>query len=178
MENLILYNALKQGGNILGYPKNVEELRAWLKDNHGANLKWERAALTVKEDTVKQEVFPAKTVKILSESSGGFCILIDNKSSWLTLDIEPHHWIFTDEYFGIFIYGEVVVSITIYSYMANFLENRDVRMVLNCSVSDGNYDASLRRLNEEQVKYCLERETRKTGINKLKSQARRLNMEV
>lgn len=53
-------------------------------------------------------------------------------------------------------------------------KNEAVRWILNCSVGDSNWESALRRLTQEEIGYCLVNEKRKSVINKLNAQKRRL----
>ena len=53
-----------------------------------------------------------------------------------------------------------------------------VRWVLGCSVGDVNWRNAVPRLTDEELRYCLERETRKTARKRLLAEARRRGLDL
>lgn len=54
------------------------------------------------------------------------------------------------------------------------MESREaVRWIRHCSISDPNWSDAMKRLTDEELAYCLDRETRKSAISKLLSEHRR-----
>lgn len=50
---------------------------------------------------------------------------------------------------------------------------KNVDWILHNSVTDPNYDNWVPRLTDEELLYCLERERRKSGLAKLRAEAKR-----
>lgn len=55
---------------------------------------------------------------------------------------------------------------------------KNVDWILNNSVTDPNYDNVLPRLTNEELLYCLDRERRKSGLTKLRAEARRRGLNL
>lgn len=53
-----------------------------------------------------------------------------------------------------------------------------VRWILNCSVGDSNFDSKIPKLTDEELIYCLRNENRKSGLQKLRAEARKRGMEI
>lgn len=56
--------------------------------------------------------------------------------------------------------------------------SKNTDWILYCSVSDINYKSHLRELTDEELRYCLQKETRKASISRLQSEARRRKLTV
>lgn len=54
----------------------------------------------------------------------------------------------------------------------------NVSWILNCSVGDVNWTTALRRLTDDELRYCLEHERRATALRRLRAEARRRGLEV
>jgi hypothetical protein len=57
-------------------------------------------------------------------------------------------------------------------------ERSNVRWILECAVDDGNWREALPKLTDEELRYCLLKEKRKTALTKLKALARKRNKEA
>ncbi|MDH6372850.1 hypothetical protein M2444_004679 [Paenibacillus sp. PastF-3] len=54
-------------------------------------------------------------------------------------------------------------------------ESENIKWVLHCSCNDENARNAIKRLSDDDLRYCLEKETRKTGIQNLLKEARSRN---
>lgn len=59
------------------------------------------------------------------------------------------------------------------------MESRpNVLWILHCSCSDLNYKNAIPRLTNEELVFCLQKETRTSGLKMLRAEARRRKLET
>lgn len=163
-------------------PRCKEDLGKWFKDNPNASFKMTKVSMTSKEGVLSREISHVKRVLKSVEEKGVY--FTDGEGSiisWFGLDsLKDQQLIFTDNYFAVFLLeemyklqGKEIITLTTmqYDYEHSKTLSRNINGILNCSVNDDNFDAALKRLTDGELKYCLEHETRKTGLKKLKRES-------
>lgn len=56
--------------------------------------------------------------------------------------------------------------------------SNNVNWILHCSCSDLNYKLAVPKLTDQELLYCIGQEKRKSGLQQLKREAKKRNLEV
>ena len=163
-------------------PTDKFSLISWFTRNQGVPVIYSMS-LTVREGNLptlaERAHFVSSEKRYISRvtEDGVYVKTESGTETWL--HIKDLDFIFTEQYFAwLFIENNpedsaASIKVCRYEYTDLVEFSQNVRGILNCSVGDVNYDVALKRLSNEELEYCLAHESRKTGIKKLKSQAKK-----
>lgn len=183
-------------------PRNKSQLVEWLKKNKGAELaltwnrRWEQLVngevkpVVRVDGPVKRWVATASSHQVAFEQEG------KTEHSFLNIGNEPaENFVFDESYFAIIQpnlhnrtdYQSLELFTLLYRYVSEGkpdgeakkptipegLNEKDIKACLNCSAGDVNYKMAIQRMGNEELKYVYENETRKTGMNQARTEARK-----